>query len=103
MKKLREIGIGLLAVFLLLALAGCGSSSAEEQETLTGTLDEMKDFMFVVTDSQNDSYAFSFDQNHRPTGLDDVTVGDRVTVTYTGTLSVVDSFTGTIVSVEKAS
>ena len=32
---------------------------------------------------------------------DDVAVGDSVTVTYTGALSEVDPFEGTIVSVEK--
>lgn len=103
MKKLQRIGMGLLAGLLLFASAGCGKQASAEQETLTGTLDEVKDFMFVVTDSQNDSYAFPFDQNSKPEGLDEVSVGDRVTVTYTGELSVVDNFTGTIVSVEKAS
>ena len=38
----------------------------------------------------------------RDRGLDDVAVGDTVTVTYTGTLSVVDGLDGTIVSVEKS-
>ena len=37
-----------------------------------------------------------------PEGLEDREVGDRVTVTYTGELSVVDPFTGTVLSVEKA-
>ena len=37
-----------------------------------------------------------------PEGLSDVKEGDEVTVTYTGELSEVDAFTGTIISVEKA-
>ena len=37
-----------------------------------------------------------------PEGLSEVKDGDKVTVTYTGELSVVDPFTGTIVSVQKA-
>lgn len=36
-----------------------------------------------------------------PEGLSDVKEGDKVTVTYTGELSEVDAFTGTIISVEK--
>ena len=101
----------LLAVLVLLACAGCGgkqpggeSSGAEkngEEKTLTGTLDEVKDFMFVVTDDKGDSYALTFDGD-APEGLKDQTVGSRVTVTYTGELSVVDSFTGKVLSVEAA-
>ena len=56
--------------------------------------------MFVVTDDQGASYQFSIDSSAKPEGYDDV-VGDSVTVTYTGALSEVDPFEGTIVSVEK--
>ena len=44
-----------LAAVLMLGTA-CGAKqadAAEEQQTLTGTLDEVKSFMFVVTDDQN--------------------------------------------------
>ena len=68
---------------------------------LTGKLDEKKDFMFVVTDDQGASYQFSIDSSAKPEGYDDVAVGDFVTVTYTGALSEVDPFEGTIASVEK--
>ena len=34
-------------------------------------------------------------------GLDQVKSGDRVTVTYTGILSEIESFTGEIISIEK--
>ena len=68
---------------------------------LTGKLDEKKDFMFVVTDDQGASYQFSIDSSAKPEGYDDVAVGDSVTVTYTGALSEVDPFEGTIASVEK--
>ena len=63
--------------------------------------DEKKDFMFVVTDDQGASYQFSIDSSAKPEGYDDVAVGDSVTVTYTGALSEVDPFEGTIASVEK--
>ena len=95
----------LLAAVLVLACAGCGGKKAaageETEQTLTGTLDEVKDFMFVVTDDNGDSYALAFDGD-APEGLKDQTVGSRVTVTYTGELSVVDSFTGEVLSVEAA-
>lgn len=56
---------------------------------------------FVVTDDKGTPNMFAFEGN-KPTGLDQVKDGDKVTVTYTGKLSEVDAFTGTIKSVEKA-
>ena len=101
---IQRIAVCFLAALLLIC-AGYGTQKAqdtvEEQRTLTGTLDEVKDFMFVVTDDQGESYALTFDGS-APEGLDDQKIGDRVTVTYTGELSVVDSFTGQILSVEAA-
>ena len=101
---MKRIFVCLLAVVLLLACAGCGAMKSEEsveEKTLTGTLDEVKDFMFVVTDDNGDSYALTFEGN-APEGLSEREVGDRVTVTYTGELSVVDAFTGQVLSVEAA-
>ena len=112
------------AVSLILA-TGCGAqpssqpvSSAEETVStqvpesadtpsaeassadITGTIDEIKDFMFHITDSEGTSFVLSFDAT--PEGLSDVKNGDTVTVTYTGELSEVDAFTGTVISVKKA-
>lgn len=75
------------------------SESDTETSELTGTLETIKDFMITLTDSQGTSYAMSFDAT--PEGLEDVTEGDTVTVTYTGELSQVDAFTGTVISVKK--
>lgn len=107
----------LLACTALLAasLTACGSKPAENTDTgsasssdsataeskLSGTLDEKKDFMFVVTDEKGASYEFTFDASAKPEGLDDVSEGDSVTVTYTGTVSEADPFDGTVISVEK--
>ena len=93
---MKRIFACLLAAVLLLACVGCGGKKTEtaEEKTLTGTLDEVKDFMFVVTDQDGVSYALSFEE--KPEGLADVSVGDSVTVTYTGELSEIDPFTGTI-------
>ena len=73
--------------------------TAEEKE-LTGTIDEIKDFMFVVTDAKDTPYSFTFDE--KPEGLDNVSAGDTVIVKYTGTISEVDAFEGKVISVEKA-
>ena len=94
---MKRIFVCLLAAVLLLACAGCGAKKSEEsveEKTLTGTLDEVKDF-------NGDSYALTCEGN-APEGLSEREVGDRVTVTYTGELSVVDAFTGQVLSVEAA-
>lgn len=56
---------------------------------------------FVVTDAEGAAYEFTYDPSDTPKGLDDAAEGDSVTVTYYGTVSEVDSFDGTIISVEK--
>ena len=99
---MKRIFVCLLAAVLLLACAGCGAKKSEEsveEKTLTGTLDEVKDFMFVVTDDNGDSYALTFEGN-APEGLSEREVGDRGTVTDTGELAVVDAFTGQVRAVE---
>ena len=93
-----------LAAVLMVGTA-CGAKqadAAQDQQTLTGTLDEVKSFMFVVTDDQNSAYVLPTEEGDTPPGLADVSVGDRVTVTYTGTLSELDGLDGTVVSVEAA-
>lgn len=77
------------------------SDSASAESKLSGTLDEKKDFMFVVTDEHGAAYEFTFDASAKPEGLDDVAEGDSVTVTYKGTVSEADPFDGTVISVEK--
>ena len=72
-----------------------------KQSTMTGTISDIKDFMFTITADGTD-YAFNFEQDQKPDGLSDVKDGDKVTVTYTGTVSEVDAFSGTVLSVKKA-
>ena len=73
----------------------------EKESTMTGTISDIKDFMFTITSDGND-YAFSFDNDKKPEGRAEVKDGDKVTVTYTGTVSAVDAFSGTVVSVKAA-
>ena len=70
-----------------------------EEKTITGTIDEIKDFMFIITDESGAAYEFSFET--APEGLENVAGGDTVKVTYTGEISEVDPFNGTVISVEK--
>ena len=114
-KKLITIVMGM--VFWAGLFGGCGQTevkqdnaitnsseegkeegTAEEKE-LTGTIDEIKDFMFVVTDENDTPYSFTFEE--KPEGLENVSNGDTVTVKYTGTISEVDPFEGEVISVEK--
>lgn len=79
--------------------AGVQAGEESEQTTLCGVLDEKKDFLFIVTDEENANYVFSFEET--PEGLDEAEVGDKVVVTYTGTISEIDAFTGEVLSVER--
>ena len=69
------------------------SAADQEEASMTGTISDIKDFMFTITFDGQD-YGFSFDQNEKPQGLDSVKDGDTVMVTYTGTVNTVDAFTG---------
>ena len=71
----------------------------EKESTMTGTISDIKDFMFTITSDGND-YAFTFDNDKKPEGLAEVKDGDMVTLTYTGSVSAVDAFSGTVVSVK---
>lgn len=82
-------------------MSGEEEADGSQQSVLTGTIDEIKDFMFVVVDDEGRAFALSY-EGDKPEGLDKVTVGDKVKVTYTGELSEVDHFDGEIISVEKA-
>ena len=64
----------------------------EDASEVIGKVEEIKDFMLIITDDDNVSYAFTFEE--KPEDLDKIAVGDRVLVTYTGTLSEVDPFMG---------
>ena len=84
-------------------VAGNSEEEKKEETTqeneVTGTIDDIKDFMFVVTDENDTPYSFTFEE--KPEGLESVNNGDTVTVKYTGTISEVDPFDGEVLSVEK--
>lgn len=119
-KKVAAIVLGIM--FCAGLTAGCGQKQANVETTkqdnvvagnseeekkeettqeneVTGTIDDIKDFMFVVTDENDTPYSFTFEE--KPEGLESVNNGDTVTVKYTGTISEVDPFEGEVLSVEK--
>ena len=106
-KKLITILMGLMLSAGLIGGCDTAISNSEEgkqegtteEKEVTGTIDEIKDFMFVVTDKNGTSYGFTFEE--KPEGLENVSNGDTVTVKYTGTVSEVDPFEGEVISVEK--
>ena len=63
------------------AAASSSSSEQQQENTLTGSLDEKKNGMFVVTDAEGAAYEFTYDPSDTPKGLDDAVEGDSVTVT----------------------
>ena len=114
-KKLITIIIGM--VFCIGWIGGCASKETnhdniatsvteeskqegvKKEKELTGTIDEIKDFQFVIIDDENTPYSFTFEE--KPEGLENISDGDTVTVKYTGTISEVDPFEGEIISIEK--
>lgn len=104
----------------LLLTAGCSSTHAgsvslpdssassvwsvdpsDRSHQLEGTLDDLRDSMFVLAGDDGSYFAFPFSSKAKPQGLDQVKKGDRVKVTYTGKLSQVAPFTGEVLTVEK--
>lgn len=76
--------------------AKAGEGDVQELE---GTISEIKNVLFDVTDANDTTYSFTFD-GEAPKGLDTVKEGDKVKVTFKGELSEVDPITD-VVSVEK--
>ena len=109
MNKKILLLLGMLTVSASV-MVGCSKVTEQEksetsvnisQSEVTGKVEEIKDFMFIVTDDDNVSYAFTFEE--KPEDLDMIAVGDRVIVTYTGTISEVDPFMGGILEIALSS
>ena len=79
---------------------GTTANTEMEATTITGVVEEMKDFMFIFTDEAGTSYAFSYSAEDE-LDLSAIKVGDKVNVSFTGTVSEVDAFNGKVLSVEK--
>lgn len=96
MKQKKITAILLAALMVMGTLTGCGKKGL----TVSGTVDEIKDFMFVIETSEGAFYSFPISSDGE-IDLSDIIVGDEIVVEYEGTLSEIDSFTGKVLSVEK--
>lgn len=96
MKQKKIAAVLLAALMVMGTLTGCGKKGL----TVSGTVDEIKDFMFVIETSEGAFYSFPISSDGE-IDLSDITVGDEIVVEYEGTLSEIDSFTGKVLSVEK--
>lgn len=84
MKKIVTL---LLTVCLVLSLAACGgekkqADEAEDQKTISGVVNRLGSYL-VLLDSDGEYHIFDFGEDVDQSSLEE---GDRVTVTYTGTL-----------------
>ena len=92
----------LLTGLLTLSLAaGCGAKTDNAGETSAPAVSESQaaESTEQTADESGAAYEFSFET--APEGLENVAGGDTVKVTYTGEISEVDPFNGTVISVEK--
>lgn len=78
------------------------STGTDSHNIITGTISELEDLMFTLTDHNNKPYGFHFDKNNIPEGYTDFKNGDRVKVTYSGTFNADETFDGKILSIERA-
>lgn len=76
------------------------SETDGEVRTVSGKLDVKKDMMFILDVEDGEAYSIGFET--APEGYEDLEEGDDVVMEYTGELSVVDAFTGEIISLKPA-
>ena len=74
------------------------SDDDNDVQSISGTISDIRDMQFVL-EVDDKAYLFSYDS--KPEDLDNIKDGDKVKVNYTGELSDVDAFTGSIISIEK--
>ena len=56
--------------------------------------------LFIITTDDGEAYSIGFET--APEGYDQLKAGDSVVMEYTGELSVVDAFTGEVISLKTA-
>ncbi|MGN1314370.1 MAG: hypothetical protein ACI4VG_05065 [Lachnospiraceae bacterium] len=67
---------------------------------VTGVIEEIKDFKFIVYDEESDTY-YDFPIVEGGVDMSGFVVGDTIKVSYNGIISEVDPFQGEVLSVEK--
>lgn len=81
----------------MMAETAQAAAASTEEQTVIGTIDEIKDFMVSIVSEDGNPYTLNYDK--MPEGLDKMKPGDKVEIVYTGELTEVDAFNGSIISV----
>ncbi|WP_417042905.1 hypothetical protein [Dysosmobacter sp.] len=93
-KSTKRLVILALAMTLMFTLVACGKKddtvkeqtddeeTTEETHTISGTVNRLDDYL-VLLDDAGDYHVFDFGEDVDPSSLEE---GDKVTVTYNGTL-----------------
>lgn len=75
------------------------NENPDGNSTISGEIDEIKNYMFVLETGNDRSYAFPIENGYLE--LRGIREDDWVTITYSGELSEVRAFDGELISVEK--
>ncbi len=104
---MKKVVLLMVLIGLLGGMTACGNRNStgdinenpDGNNTISGEIDEIRDYMFVLEVGDDRSYAFPIENGYLE--MRGIHEDDWVTVTYSGTLSDVRAFDGELISVEK--
>lgn len=104
---MKKLLLSIVLVGVLGGMTACGNRNStgdinenpDGNSTISGEVDEIKDYMFVLETGSDRSYAFPIENGYLE--LRGIREDDWVTITYSGELSEVRAFDGELISVEK--
>ncbi len=104
---MKKLLLSIVLVGVLGGMSACGNRNSagdinenpDGNSTISGEIDEIKNYMFVLETGNDRSYAFPIENGYLE--LRGIREDDWVTITYSGELSEVRAFDGELISVEK--
>ena len=104
---MKKMMLSVMLIGLLAGVTACGfgnsninlNENSDGNSTISGEVDEIRDYMFVLETGSDRSYAFPVENGYLE--LRGIREDDWVTITYSGELSEVRAFDGELISVEK--
>lgn len=104
---MKKLLLSIVLVGVLGGMTACGNRNStgdinenpDGNSTISGEIDEIKNYMFVLETGDDHSYAFPIENGYLE--LRGIREDDWVTITYSGELSEVRAFDGELISVEK--
>lgn len=104
---MKKLLLSIVLVGVLGGMTACGNRNStgdinenpDGNSTISGEIDEIKNYMFVLETGNDRSYAFPIENGYLE--LRGIREDDWVTITYSGELSEVRAFDGELISVEK--